>query len=152
MAPGTEISLDWGMCFRGGSTYLQSMTTGTVVGKYICKAFVTAVLLSGSMKRAEAAMLDGIASSGDGDELVGHTVTALLQRDGAGETTDAPASLPEELRNVLRLPADLRRCFVLRVLMGWPRERCAELLRREAGEVDRAASLAAMELAERVAS
>jgi DNA-directed RNA polymerase specialized sigma24 family protein len=123
-----------------------------VAGESICKAFVTAVLFSGSTERAEAAMLDGIASGVDGEELVGHTVTALLERDGVGESADAPASLPEGLRNVLRLPADLRRCFVLRVLMGWPRERCAELLRREAGEVDRAASLAAMELAEIEAS
>jgi hypothetical protein len=110
-------------------------------------AFITALLLTGSMERAEAAVLDGIAAldSKDGsvDSLVSETILAasLTAREngleGHAETTKRASSmLPFELRSVLHLPAPLRHCFVLRILAGLPRDVCASLLQLDVEQVD----------------
>jgi len=121
------------------------MTAETVAGESLCKTFITAVLLTGSTQRAEAAILRGIAS-GNSPDLLARTLDSLLSWH-AGDITDAPPSLPAELQCVLRLPAELRRCFVLRFLMEWPRERCAAALRVDVAEIDRTACQAAVQLA-----
>ncbi|MCU1232336.1 MAG: hypothetical protein JWP63_303 [Candidatus Solibacter sp.] len=124
------------------------MTTAIETGTSLCKTFVTAVLLTGNTNRAEAAILEGIASLDnpeDSAELLARTLDSLLLQDDA--VGAVPSSLPPELQRVLWLPSRLRRCLVLRVLMAWPRERCAALLGLDAAEIDRAVGMAALQLA-----
>ena len=121
------------------------------------KAFLTALLLTGSAQRAEAAILEGNISV-DLDQM--SSEEALIQRavDAAiephSELAEEPreplerasAALPFELRRVLDLPPALRHCFVLRFLVGLPREVCARLLRLEICHVDERALAAMLEL------
>ena len=58
----------------------------------------------------------------------------------------ASSMLPFELRHVLHLPTALRHCFVLRFLVGLPREDCARLLHLEIRQVDERARTAMLEL------
>jgi DNA-directed RNA polymerase specialized sigma24 family protein len=55
--------------------------------------------------------------------------------------------LPVELRRVLRLPETPRACFVLRILEGWSREKCAAVLGIPAETVDEESCAAAQHLA-----
>jgi hypothetical protein len=104
------------------------------------KAFVTALLLTGNLDEAETAVLDGIRSldpDGELEEaLVRHTVSAAIQRRpevqiSIEELRQPSSILPDELRPLMYLSPHLRHCFVLRVLLGWPAEICAELLNLE---------------------
>ena len=100
----------------------------------IGRAFVTAVLLTGSTERAEGAVMDAIETWNPGepleDALFDRAVRASMgtsaARAGAGETT--PSAFPPGLVGVARLSPELRRCFVLRILAGFAREVCASLL------------------------
>jgi DNA-directed RNA polymerase specialized sigma24 family protein len=126
-----------------------------MTSQYLATPFVTAVLLTGSAERAETAMLEGIRSwDADADpdeELLRTTVSAALdlyRPQRQEEITQASFLLPVELRGVLQLPPDLRQCYVLRLLMGLPRESCARMLGVDAGAVDRDTGLAAQALAQ----
>jgi DNA-directed RNA polymerase specialized sigma24 family protein len=126
-----------------------------MTNEFLSAPFLTAFLLTGSVNRAETAMLDGIrAWDADRDpdaELLRATARAALAlyrpREGE-EITPASVLLPAELQRVLRLPSDLRQCFVLRMLAGLPRESCAQLLDLDLDAVDRDTSLAAQALAQ----
>lgn len=59
---------------------------------------------------------------------------------------DEVAWLPVELRRVRQLEETQRSCFVLRILAGWPRERCATTLEISEELVDKHLGLAAMSL------
>jgi hypothetical protein len=120
------------------------------------KAFLTALLLTGSAQRAEAAILEGRGAM-DLDQLseevlFRRTVDAAtapqsdLLEEPSEELERASATLPFELRRVLHLPLALRQCFVLRFLIGLPREVCAQLLRLEVRQVDVRARTALLEL------
>jgi DNA-directed RNA polymerase specialized sigma24 family protein len=61
--------------------------------------------------------------------------------------TEEPSWLPMELRRVLRLPETPRQCFVLRMLEGWPRDKCAAALGIPAQTVDDETCAAARSLA-----
>ena len=73
-------------------------------------------------------------------------VASVLMSGNAGN--DIERALPAELQRVLLLPRDLRQCFVLRLLMGLPRERCAQLLGVDIAQVKHMTAMAAIELAE----
>ena len=94
-------------------------------------AFRTALLLAGTTKTAEAAVMDGIGDCEDlshGSLLIEAVKSTIRRRT---KSTDAPAaleSLPPELRRLFVLQPLLRDCFVLRILAGLSREVCAELL------------------------
>lgn len=65
-----------------------------------------------------------------------------------GTMLEAESSwLPVELQRVLRLPQTPRLCFVLRILEGWPREKCATALGIPAETVDDETCAAARSLA-----
>ena len=114
--------------------------------KAVDRAFITALLLTANVERAEAAMrratkapdLDNMPA----DSLIRGAVTFALKQqcETVEETREqleyASSILPFGLRRVLQLATDLRQCFVLRVLMGLPREDCARLLCLEVSEVD----------------
>jgi hypothetical protein len=112
----------------------------------LSKAFVTALLLTGSVELAESAVSEN-AMLLDCDEP---SVEALLQ--GVAESSIPPRGqntvprqtelerasslLPFELRRVLHLAPDLRNCFVLRVLGGLSREVCARVLQLDIHQID----------------
>jgi hypothetical protein len=131
-----------------------SMTTETTLREAIDKAFITAFLLSGNTARAEAAVWKGVEwmnSDREGEELMQGTVTAAVERENLPERSPKPpepalSRLQLELQRVMRLPHFLRQCFVLRVLVGLPRELCAGLLNSDADQVDQGACAAMLEL------
>ena len=136
----------------------QNVTTYADTSESLWMTFITAILLTGSVKHAETAMLGGIRSldidATPEEELLPMIVSAAMDpRQWSGrrppeEMVYAASLLPVELQRVLRLPMDLRHCFVLRLLLAMPREFCAHLLGLDVGRVDRDTSLAARALAQ----
>jgi hypothetical protein len=94
-------------------------------------AFRTALLLAGTSKAAEAAVMDGIGACEDLSHrglLIEAVRSTLRQRT---KSTDGPGALellPPELRRLFMLQPLSRDCFVLRILVGLSPEVCAELL------------------------
>jgi DNA-directed RNA polymerase specialized sigma24 family protein len=136
----------------------QNVTACADTSESLSMTFVTAILLTGSVKHAETAMLEGIRSL-DIDatpeaELLPTIVSAAMDprqwsgRRAPEEIAYASSLLPLELQRVLRLPIDLRHCFVLRLLLAMPREFCARILGLDVDTVDRNTSLAAQALAQ----
>ncbi len=133
------------------------MTGQPVTSDSISKTLITAILLTGSAKRAERAMLEGIESldiaAAPGEELVRRTVAAAIEtgkrypQQPSEEVEEASSMLPAELRPVLHLSPDLRGCYVLRILAAMPREACARLLQLGVSQVDQATCLAVLALA-----
>src|SRR5258708_35223051 len=131
------------------------MNGAPVTPQEVARTFVTALLLTGSTQRAEAAVLETIEATRlkemSAGTLLEGTVSASLAGQIAGHKIDlgdpAISSLPVELRNVLNLPSDCRQCFVLRVLLGLRREVTARILHIEACQIDELSSIAARTLA-----
>ena len=117
------------------------------------KAFNTALLLSGSARRAEAAVLEGIRlmdmDYASDETLLRGSMTAAIESTPQlhEDTSQAASMLPAELGRVLHLAPKLRHCFVLRLLMGRSSESCARLLHLSSNEVDDATCIAAAEFA-----
>ena len=114
----------------------------------LSRTFVLAVLLTGSVRRAEEALLEAIQSvpcpARNADQIVVATAAAAIEM--AIEATPSPVPfLSDELQLVLRLPAVRRRCFALRRLAGLPAQVCAGLLHIDPVSVDLLAT-EAMEL------
>jgi DNA-directed RNA polymerase specialized sigma24 family protein len=136
----------------GSSTHVAPPDLHNLVGK----AFLTALLLTGSPERAEAAILESsrvmTLDSKSGEVLLRGAVNAAIepQSEASRQPTEdlerASSMLPFELRRVLHLPPALRQCFVLRFLVGLPREVCARLLHLEIRQVDERARTAMLEL------
>jgi DNA-directed RNA polymerase specialized sigma24 family protein len=114
----------------------------------LSRTFVLAVLLTGSVRRAEEAMIEAIQSVpcpvGNTDQMLSAVATAAIEMTIEAAPSLVPF-LPEELQQVLRLPAIPRRCFALRRLAGLSPQVCAGLLHVDPATVDRLAS-EAMEL------
>ena len=55
----------------------------------------------------------------------------------SGNADASSSYLPDELKTVLRLAPHLRGCFILRVLAGLPKEKCARLLGLNSDLIDR---------------
>lgn len=109
----------------------------------IAKYFITAVLLTSDVKRAEAAVLDGFPFLD-----LNRTAVSAIHRGSSQSLPEAVVSLlPVELQRVLQLAPDLRRSFVLRMLVGMSREDCAALLNLESDQVEDATCKAAKQLA-----
>jgi hypothetical protein len=133
------------------------VTTESRMRESAGKALVTALLLTGDVERAEAAVLKSIGSMsfGDvaGDELIRGAVNAAMELEevpGRSQRNPQPAlsMLPFELQGVLHLPHFLRQCFVVRTLIGLPREACARLLHLDVHQVDAGARAAMLALPE----
>ena len=95
-------------------------------------AFRAVYLLTASVQQAEGAVLeaiDGFDPDCDVQEvLVRNAIRAAVQCP-SGQSLSSKTFEPPELRAVLGLPENLRRCFVLRVLVGLSQADCARLLR-----------------------
>jgi hypothetical protein len=120
-----------------------------VVTDVVARSFRTAYLLTNSAEAAESAVLAGIESWNPHDEsdqtLFHKIMTAAARRRGQWEPpvrTAARVWLPEELRTVLTLAPLIRRCFVLRNLVGMPAKSCARLLGLLPKQVDEYAGAA----------
>lgn len=113
------------------------------------QAFVIAHLLTGSAELAENATLDAIASWNGEESLLEQVAQSAARVQPAQKASKASGGyLPEELRAVLGLPAEPRRCYVLRFLVGLSSAHSARLLDLSSDEVDRRACAAAEALAE----
>ncbi len=133
------------------------MTAPLEITDTLAKTFITSILLTRSAKRAEIAMLEGIESSDFGTEpgmrmlfaSIAASVDAefLLPEPQSQEIEEASSILHAGLRPLLRLPANLRRCFVLRYLAALPREVCARFLQVTLARVDEFSCAAVRELA-----
>jgi DNA-directed RNA polymerase specialized sigma24 family protein len=112
----------------------------------IGRAFLAAHLLTASTEQAESAIIEAMESwdpEDDSDEVLFQEVlSSALQADvecvpSSSNDPDSPKSvLPPELKAVLHLPPQLRRCFVLRILVGFSRQICARLLHLPSRQVD----------------
>jgi len=122
------------------------------------KAFFTALLLTGSAQKSEAALLESIGSleldqDTQGEKLLRGALKAAIAQDyeaaapGTEELEYALSLLSPELKAVLRLPAHLRFCFILRFLARLPRNVCASLLNLEIPQLEQTATVAAQMLA-----
>ena len=117
---------------------------GQGIARLLDRALLTAHLLTGSLQQAEEATLEAIDSWKPGDEpeevLFQHVLDAAA-RAHVEPNPNHPDSfgsyLPNELKAVLRLAPQLRRCFVLRVLAGLPADVCGRLLCLHSDLVDR---------------
>ena len=131
------------------------MASVPVTNDALSRTFTTALLLTGSAERAEAAVLEGIRvmdrSRVSAEALLRTTgeasISAKIPCERVEEKESASSLLPVELRRVLRLPPDFRRCFVLRVLVGLSREVCARMLQTEIHRVDELVCVSARALA-----
>ena len=118
------------------------MASVPITDEALGRTFITALLLTGSAERAETAVLEGIRgmdrNNVSGEALLQGTVAASIAAKIPEQRAEEQASsmLPVELRRVLRLSLDFRRCFVLRVLIGLPRAVCARLLQTEIHRID----------------
>lgn len=152
-AVASMMRTDMRYCQIHGQAKMPVAGSSQMVGR----AFTTALLLTANVAQAEAAVLDGIRALESGDvsdeklSLMAMMAAIAPRNDGtwhANGFEDASSILPPELTPVLRLPLHLRKCFVLRVLMSTPRERCAGLLHLDVNELDQNICLAAQALAQ----
>jgi len=115
------------------------------------EAFRAALLLTCTLERAEAAVLEGIESLCDlpGESILMETVKSALHQNATSEDQSGAAlsHLPPELRRVGRLPRDMRQCFVLRILLGHDRKTCAQLQHVSPDESDLLLRIAVRRLA-----
>src|ERR1700722_15288417 len=106
------------------------MTGVPMTNEALGKTYITALLFTGSEGDAEIAVLEGIRGMQRncirGDALLQETMAASIPTSVRGQLLEGQeqtsSQLPVELRRVLRLSQELRRCFVLRVLLGLSRE------------------------------
>jgi len=115
--------------------------------------FTVALLLSGGVRQAEAAMLDAIRGR-DPEQVperaflldcVRASMDPRRQAEAQEDMDKAAFLLPSELGRIVRLAPRLRHGFVLRMLLGLSREECARL---NVADADLSAGCAAQQLAQ----
>jgi hypothetical protein len=109
----------------------------------IDSAFSIALLLSGNMATAEAAVDDAISVCPENcadEDLMRATVSSAIRRSlgRPWEHADTQSVLPLELQQVVQMAPLLRGCFVLRVLAGFSLIECSSLLNVSVEEVETA--------------
>jgi hypothetical protein len=112
-------------------------------------AFRTALLLTGNMKTAEAAVMDGIGACEDLSDRglpIEAVRSTIRRRTKSADTPDAIELLPPELRRLFMLQPLSRDCFVCLILAGLSPELCAELLDVAITEVEDAVCAALNQL------
>ena len=128
------------MCFYKSDLagQMQSKINQCNLNGPVAKAFFTSLLLTQSPQRAEAAVLESIHLLNPDEPfeeaILCGVVSASVDISNEAlpvspeELKEAFAVLPPELHGVLSFSPDLRRCFVLRILLQFPRETCGRLL------------------------
>lgn len=117
------------------------------------QVYTLALLLTGSRRRAEAAVTEGLQQITESEVQCASLHDALLQRTVAAaldglQHGGAELGLPAEMQRVLALPGRLRHCFVLHFLGRMPLEQCARLLRLQPEQVTECAGAAVRMLAD----
>jgi len=111
--------------------YMEPQKGNSAADQVLTETFTLAVLLSGGVDRAEAAMLEAIQQVDPGRccdrELRKLSLRAAIRAGRDNAPAGGAPGFPVELTRVLRLPAGLRECFVLRVLAGFSSAECADL-------------------------
>jgi DNA-directed RNA polymerase specialized sigma24 family protein len=133
------------------------MSTETQPALAMGRVLTAAVLLSGDMTQAEDAVADAILSLDTDDFETEAFLTCVLilsiqrsrnsSKRSIRKRGEISVPLPTELQNVLNLSLKLRHCFVLRVLLGLPKETCRQMLQVHDGELEKSVSSAAVQLA-----
>ena len=102
----------------------------------LTQAIVTAYLITGSPRQSEAAVMEAIEGwePKSGLRSLLELVARLAVKSELGTRDEWP--LPAELQNVMRLPQNTRRSFVLRILLGFTLDVCASLLDLSTDHVD----------------
>jgi hypothetical protein len=121
-------------------------------------AFIVGLLLTGSMERTEIAVMESVRWSCPddlfGEKLFRRVIHCSIETEAEfsskrwSELNRALSILPYELRCVLALPEGLRHCFVLRILVGLPREVCSWLLHIDIPQINQRTHAAMFELAD----
>jgi hypothetical protein len=105
-------------------------------------AFLAALMLTGTVEAAEQAVSEAIATLGSViavDELFVATAKCATRISGrCSPRAEIPTSLPPELQRLFLLPPVDRKCFVLRILMGFTLETSSGILNLRRDEVDAA--------------
>jgi hypothetical protein len=112
-------------------------------------AFRTALLLTGAMKTAEAAVMQGIGACEDLSPrglLIEASRSAVQLCTKSSDGSCEVESLPLELRRLFMLQPLPRHCFVLRILVGLTPDVCAKLLGVAVTEFEGALYAALIEL------
>jgi hypothetical protein len=119
-------------------------------------AFIAGLLLTGSIEQAETAILESVRMTCPDDvfgetlfrRAVHYAIDPQIKVSGQPqkEVDRAASILPFELRCVLKLSKNLRYCYVLRILVGLPREVCAWLLHLDISQVEQRTCAAMLEL------
>ena len=96
----------------------------------LTESFYSALLLTGNVEGAEAAVLEAIAAlDSDLARLPEESAKAAIQRNGKSQDyCGVPEALPAELRRLFHLAPVSRACFVLRVLMNLSPATCCRVL------------------------
>ena len=127
------------------------MTGESEMIEALTKAFLIALMLTGRIEAAEAAVLDGITAV-ELDHIFGDSLLLATAKSAVQRRTEFPEQklglsiLPLELRRLFLLPPNYRDCFVLRVLNGLTSEFCSGILHLSINEVDGALYRALQEL------
>ncbi len=121
------------------------------------KVLAAAVLLSGDVTQAEDAVADAILSLETDDFETEAFLTCVvilsIQRSRNSskrwirKTSEISVALPAELQNILSLSSKLRHCFVLRVVLGLPKETCRQMLQVDDNELEQSLCSATTQLA-----
>ena len=129
------------------------------VSKGLNEMFIAAILLTGCTERAERAVVEVIETLGEddvsGDMVLQVTIRAAVKpemmadEEGPRQPQPTVSWLPIQLRRVLLLPRALRQAFVLRLLLGMPRDQCSRLLQLDDGKFDEHVRQAAIFLGQR---
>lgn len=128
------------------------------VSESLNEMFTAAILLTGNADRAECAVLKGVETLDRGPASAGTAFHATIRAAMTPamtceeEVRQDPAGvswLPIELQRVLLLPKDLRHVFVLRLVLGLPRNQCSRLLRMDDRTLDEHVVRSAIFLAQR---
>jgi hypothetical protein len=146
------------MTFLTADRANQDTSDANGVGQGLNEMFIAAILLTGCTERAERAVVEGIELGED--DLSKHmvlqaTIRAAVKPEmmddeaGPSQPQQAVSWLPIQLQRVLLLPRDLRHAFVLRLLLGLPRDQCSRLLHLDDGKLDERVGEAATVLAQR---
>src|SRR5713226_7442317 len=114
------------------------MTLKMEIGEALDESFRAALVLTGSIERAECALTDVINALGSDlsrNALLVETARSVIQHTAFSESSSI---LPMELQALSLLSSTRRYCFVLRVLMGLDLETCSDILRLSREEVEEA--------------
>ena len=123
------------------------MTVETEINEGLQQSYRAALVLTGSVERAEHALTNAIAALGSdcsAEALLVETVRLAVEHNAF--SPQAPPIFPVELQALFLLSPTRRYCFVLRVLMRFDLETCSSMLKLSRKDVGEALCQSLLEL------